>query len=59
MTLLPYVLVFRAMFIFFAVMNNNAAAQGGRWQDDELRQEPCEAHHTGGEPYQVFRGSRS
>lgn len=29
MTLLPYLLVFGAMFILFAVMNNNAAAQGG------------------------------
>ena len=28
MTLLPYLLVFGAMFILFAVMNNNAAAQG-------------------------------
>ena len=29
MTLLPYLLVFGAMFILFAVMNNNAAAQAG------------------------------
>ena len=54
MTLLPYLLVFGAMFILFAVMNST----GRRWQDDELRQEPCEAHYTGGEPYQVFRCSR-
>lgn len=30
------------------------SSTGRRWQDDELRQEPCEAHYTGGEPYQVF-----
>ena len=29
MTLLPYLLIFGAIFILFVIMNNNAAAQGG------------------------------
>ncbi len=29
MTLLPYLLIFGALFILFVIMNNNAAAQGG------------------------------